>query len=87
MTVTHLIRQFKCSRDRVEDDPRSEKLLTAKAKDNVGLALQMIMQDCSILCSQIAERLGISTEQADNTLTKKLGFSGFFKVGLLFFDT
>ena len=33
------------------------------------------MQDRRISCGQIAERLGMSTEQADKILTQELGFS------------
>ena len=35
----------------------------------------MVMQDRQISCCQIAERLEISTEQADKILTQEMGFS------------
>ena len=74
-TVTCWIREFKHGRDSVEDDPRSGRPLTTTTKDNLDLALQMVMQDHRISCHQIAERLGISIERADKILTKELGFS------------
>ena len=61
-TVTRWIREFKHGRVRVEDDPRSGRPATATTKDNIDLALKMVMQDRHILCHQVAERLGISIE-------------------------
>ena len=74
-TVTRWTREFKRGRDSVEDDPRSGRPPTATTQDKVDLALQMVMQDRRISCRQIAERLGISIEQADKILTQELGFS------------
>ena len=73
-TVTRWIKEFKRGTDRVKDDRRSGRLLTA-TKDNVDLAQQMVEQDRRISCRQIAERLGISIERANKILTQKLGFS------------
>ena len=64
-TVTRWIKEFKRGRIRVEDDPRSGQPATATTKDNIDLALKMVMQDCRISCRQVAERLGISIERAD----------------------
>ena len=43
---------------------------TATSKDNIDLAVQMVMQD-----RQVAQRLGMSTERADKILTQELEFS------------
>ena len=74
-TVTRWIREFKRGRVRVEDDLRSGRPAAATTKGNIDLALKMIMQDRLISCRQVAEKLGISIEQADKILTKELGFS------------
>ena len=74
-TVTRRIRKFKRGRVRVEDDPRSGRPATPTTRDNINLALTMVMQDRHIPCRQVAERLRISIERADKILTKKLGFS------------
>ena len=77
-TVTRWIREFKCGRVRVEDDPRSGRPTTATTKDNIDLALKVVMQDRRISRCQVAERLGISIERADKILTKELGFPKVF---------
>ena len=74
-TVTPWPREFKRGRVRVKDDPRSGRPSTATTKDNIDLALKMVMQDRRTSCRQVAERLGISIERADKILTKELGFS------------
>ena len=53
-----------------QDDPP-----TATTKDNIDLAVQMVMQDRQISCREIAERLGISIERADKIVTQELKFS------------
>ena len=67
-TVTSWIRNLKRGRDNVEDDPRSGRPLIATTKDNLDLALHMVMQDRRISCRQIAERLVISIERANKIL-------------------
>ncbi|XP_036363673.1 uncharacterized protein LOC118765571 [Octopus sinensis] len=62
-------------RESVEDDPRPRTPPTANIKDNLDLALGMMMQDRRISYHQIAERMGISIERAVNIVTKELGFS------------
>ncbi|XP_029641057.1 protein GVQW3-like [Octopus sinensis] len=74
-TVKRWVNEFQHGRESVEDDPRPGRPPTATIGDNVDLALGMIMQDRRISCHQIAERLGISAERADNSVTKELGFS------------
>lgn len=74
-TITRWVREFKRGRDSVEDDPRSGRPPTAITKDNLDLALQMVMQDRRLSCRQIAERLGVSLERADKILTKELKLS------------
>ena len=51
---------------------------TATTKENIDLALQMVMQD-----HQIAKRLGISTEQVDKILSQELRISKFLQGGSL----
>ena len=74
-TVTRWIREFKRGRVSVENNPKSRRPPTATTWGSIDLALEMVMQDRRISCRQIAERLGISTEQADKILTQELGFS------------
>ncbi|XP_029634921.1 protein GVQW3-like [Octopus sinensis] len=74
-TVKRWVNEFKRGRESVEVDPRPGRPPTATTKDNIDLALGMIMQDCRISRRQIAKRLGISTERADNIVIKELGFS------------
>ncbi|CAI9721358.1 Hypothetical predicted protein [Octopus vulgaris] len=83
-TVKRWVNEFQRGRESVEDDPTLERPPTATTKDNIDLALGMIMQDHRISCCQISERLGISTERADYIVTKELVFS---KVGPLPFDS
>ncbi|XP_036358546.1 uncharacterized protein LOC115210603 [Octopus sinensis] len=74
-TVKHRVNEFKRGKESVEDDPSSGRPPIATTKNKLDLALGMIMHDRRISCRQIAERLGISTERADNFVTKELGFS------------
>ncbi|XP_029634494.1 protein GVQW3-like [Octopus sinensis] len=74
-TVKQLVNEFQRGRESVEDDPRPGRPPTATTEDNIDLALGMIMQDRRISCRWAAKRLGISTERADNIVTKELGFS------------
>ncbi|XP_029642711.1 protein GVQW3-like [Octopus sinensis] len=74
-TVKRWVYEFKRGRVSMEDDPRPGRPPTVTVKDNLDLALGMIMQDHQISCRQIAERLGISTEREDTIVTKELGFS------------
>ncbi|XP_029657999.1 uncharacterized protein LOC115232319 [Octopus sinensis] len=74
-TVKRWVNEFQCDRESVEDDPTPGRPPTATIEDNIDLALGIIMQDRQISCCQIAERLDISNEKADNIVTKELGFS------------
>ncbi|XP_029654075.1 uncharacterized protein LOC115227347 [Octopus sinensis] len=74
-TVKRWVNENQCSRVSVKDDPRPGRPPTSTIEYNIDLALGMIMQDRRISCYQIAERLGISTERAENIVTKELGFS------------
>ena len=60
--MTTTTREFKHGRYSVKDDQRSGRPLTVRTKDNVDLALPMVMQDRRISCRQLAERLGIFIE-------------------------
>ncbi|CAI9722388.1 Hypothetical predicted protein [Octopus vulgaris] len=74
-TVKHWVNEFQRDREIVEDDSEPGRPPTATPENNIDLALGMLMQDRQISCREIAERLGISTERADNIVTKELGFS------------
>ncbi|XP_029657123.1 protein GVQW3-like [Octopus sinensis] len=74
-TVKRWVNEYHRSRESVEDDPRPGRPPTATTEDNIDLALGMILQDHRISCRQIAERLGVSNERADNIVEKELGFS------------
>ncbi|XP_029634578.1 protein GVQW3-like [Octopus sinensis] len=74
-TVKRWVNKFQRGRGSLEDDPTPGRPPTATTEDNIDLALGMIMQDRRISCRQIAERVVISTERADNIVTKQLGFS------------
>ncbi|XP_029636911.1 uncharacterized protein LOC115212213 [Octopus sinensis] len=77
-TEKRWVNEFKHGRESVIDYPRLGRPPTATTKDTPDPALGMIMQDRRISCPQIAETLGISTERADNIVTKELGFSKVF---------
>ena len=53
-----------------QDDPRK-----VDNENNIGLALQIVMQDRRIACHQIAERFEVFLERAEHFLTEELGFS------------
>ncbi|XP_029639675.1 protein GVQW3-like [Octopus sinensis] len=74
-TVKRWANEFQHGRESVEDDPTPGRPPTTTTEDNIDLALGMIMEVNRISCRQIAERLGISNERADNIVKKELGFS------------
>ncbi|XP_029654136.1 uncharacterized protein LOC115227448 [Octopus sinensis] len=72
-TVKRWVNEFQRGRESLEDDPIPGDLQLQPPR--ATLTLLFVEQDRRKSCCQIAERLGISNERADNIVTKEHGFS------------
>ena len=59
-TVGNWVREFQRGRDSLEDDPRSGAPTTAVNEETAAVVEKLILEDCQISLSQIAEIAGIS---------------------------
>lgn len=72
-TVKKWTAEFKCGRTRLVDDEHSGRPTTAPTIENFEKVHQMILDDCQIKVSDIAEAAGISKEHLCHILNEVLG--------------